>query len=234
MPNPTTKRTRRDAPMISKSGKPANMNRYWLVRGLILPILALFLFAGPAFADDKEQLEAAKAFIEGLEEKMVTRVIATDMTQQEKVDQFRRYFSDAVDLEIVGRFVLGRYWRAASAEERQNFMDAFKDLTIATWSRRFKDYSGQELVVTGIADSARDDIFVESEVRQNDQKPIPVTWRVKPVNDGFKVVDIIVEGVSMALTYRDEYTAVIRNQGSVSALVDLLRAKYQEVREPAG
>ena len=163
-------------------------------------------------------------FVDDLAEDIITNVLTADVTPEQKLEKFRAAFTKAVDLKSVGQFVLGVYWRKASEEDRQAFLDAFTEFTTKTWSDRFNMYNGQDILFTGVRNAERNQYYVDSHIE--DKEPVEVIWRLRQKGDSYKIIDIIVEGVSMAMSYRNEYSAILQqNGGNVRALVEELRKK---------
>ena len=135
------------------------------------------------------------------------------------------------DMTTVAKFVLGKNWRAADADVRANFTDAFTESLSKTWVRRFTEFSGKGATyafknVKTEVKSETGDVFVTTQVVPEDGgQPNTVVWRFKDAGGGLKMTDIIVEGVSMAMTYRNEFASVLaRNGNSVDALIASLKA----------
>ena len=166
-------------------------------------------------------------FVDHLADEILHNIVTADKSADEKEKLFREAFTEAVDLKGVGQFVLGTAWKKASDEERQKFLDAFTDLTVKTWAGRFDMYTGQEIVFQGTRNAERGQIYVDSVIQ--DKQPVEVIWRLRPSKENYKIVDIIVEGVSMASTYRNDYRAFLQqNENSVSALAEELARKASE------
>ena len=102
------------------------------------------------------------------------------------------------------------------------------DLTIKTWANRFDAYSGQEIVFQGSRNAERGQLYVDSVIQ--DKTPVEVIWRLRPSKESYKIVDIIVEDVSMASTYRNDFRSFLQQNGnSVPKLTEELIRKSQEV-----
>lgn len=167
-------------------------------------------------------------FVDHLADQILQEVVTSDKSKAEKERLFHDAFTEAVDLKGVGQFVLGTAWKKASEEERADFLDAFTDLTVKTWANRFDAYSGQEIVFQGSRNAERGQIYVDSVIQ--DKQPVEVIWRLRPSKDTYKIVDIIVEDVSMVSTYRNDYRAFLQQNGnSVQKLIEELRRKSTEV-----
>jgi len=163
-------------------------------------------------------------FVDDLAEDIITNVLTAEVTPEQKLEKFRDAFTKAVDLKSVGQFVLGVYWRKASDEDKQAFLDAFTEFTTKTWADRFDMYNGQDILFTGVRNAERNQYYVDSHIE--DKEPVEVIWRLRQKGDSYKIIDIIVEGVSMAMSYRNEYSAILQqNGGNVKALAEELQKK---------
>lgn len=133
-------------------------------------------------------------------------------------------------MPAIAQFVLGRYWSAATAEQRNEYLRLFEDLIVVTYVDRFVRYSGERLEVTGaVQDRDSGDVLVSSDITRTAAQPISVGWRVRKYGHSFKIIDVYVEGVSMGQTQRSEFSSVIRNNGgSVTALLDEMRRRVQQ------
>jgi len=169
-------------------------------------------------------------FVDRLADRILTEIVSTEKTKAEKEKLFHDTFTEALDLKGIGQFVLGTAWKKASEEERTAFLAAFTDLTVKTWANRFDMYSGQEIVFQGTRNAERGQIYVDSVIQ--DKQPIEVIWRLRPSKDSYKIVDIIIENVNMASTYRNEYRAFLsQNDNSVPKLTEELIRKKNELQE---
>jgi phospholipid transport system substrate-binding protein len=126
----------------------------------------------------------------------------------------------------IGKFVLGRYWRTATDAERAEFLKLFEDFIVKSYAVRFADYAGESFDVqntTGGSDGAS---VVHSRINRKGAETIRVDWRVQQSQDRLAITDVVVEGVSMAVTQRSEFASVIQSKGGkVAGLIDALRAK---------
>ena len=139
---------------------------------------------------------------------------------------FRDLLTSGFDVKAISRFVLGRYWRKATEAERAEFTGLFEDLIVATYSRKFSDYSGQTLKVEAIREENKKMAAVASRILRQADEPIRIDWRLLRRNETWRIVDVIVEGMSMVLSQRSEYAAVIKGDGGkISGLLIKLREK---------
>jgi phospholipid transport system substrate-binding protein len=165
-------------------------------------------------------------FIKSMGEKAINELTGANVTEAERQERFRQLFTESFDVPTIGKFVLGRYWRTATDAERAEFLKLFEDFIVKSYAVRFADYAGESFDVqntTGAADGAS---VVHSRINRKGAETIRVDWRVQQSQDRLAITDVIVEGVSMAVTQRSEFASVIQSKGGkVAGLIDALRAK---------
>lgn len=193
---------------------------------------ALVSMGVPARAEGNAE---ARAFIQRLADTAMNTVAIKGLSDEERARRFRTLFVDTFDLPEIGKLVMARYWRAATPEQQQEFLRLFEDIQVYTWTRRFREYSGEMLEILGVQNEGDADVLVESRIKRGKLEPIAVSWRVRKEGDVFKVLDIKVEGASMAFTHRSEYSSVIQGGGGqVEALLVALRKKVAQLQAETG
>lgn len=147
-----------------------------------------------------------------------------NMSQDQKISSFRTLLNDSFDLETIGRFVLGRYWKTSSEQQRQEYIGLFRRMVVDVYAKRFGDYKGQKFETRGARADGDKDTIVSSYIIPGNGPEVQVDWRVRHKGGQYKIVDVIVEGVSMSVTQRSDFAAVIqRGGGDVSVLLAHLR-----------
>ena len=186
----------------------------------------LMLVSGMANAAEPNG-EAALKFVRDVTTEGIEQIINANVSQAEKDKRFAKLFNEALDLDFIGQFVLGRNWRTATPEQRKEFISVYRQLNISTWSKRFDEFKGKNFVFHGTSPSnSKGQIFVNSTVPMEQGEPAKVVWRVKQIGNEFKIVDIIIENVSLAITARNEYTAFIKQSpDGVAGLIKNLQEK---------
>ncbi len=193
--------------------------RFLLVTGILSVSAVLTLGAGAALAVGPDD------FIRDMGRKAIDSLTAQDMTRPEREKRFRDILRRAFDMRTIARFTLGRYWRIASKKERQQFVPLLEDFIVQAYATRFKDYNGQTFQVGKAHEINKRDRLVVSKIVPSKGPPIRVSWRVRSSN-GYRIVDVVVEGVSMGVTQRAEFAAVLRNNGGkIKGLLAALRRK---------
>jgi len=192
-----------------------------------LGVLLLILTAvQPSKADEATD---AQAFVRNLADKAISQLTSPSMSQGEREQSFRKLLDEHFDVPAIGRSALGRYWRVATSEEQTEYLSLFEDLVVATYAQRFRDYGGENLDILGASKSTGSEdnaVVVQSQISRNVAKPIRLDWRVARPSGDPKIVDLVIEGVSMMQTQRSEFSSVIvRNGNKVAGLINELRAK---------
>ena len=185
----------------------------------------LFSFSAKAAVDH----EAAEKFVKEITNKGLEELINSNVSEAEKQERFTKLFNDDLDLDFIGRFVLGRYWKTATEKQQKEFIAVYRDFNVKTWSKRFDEFKGKNFDFDGTSPSnSEGQIFVNTSVKMNEGAPVKVIWRVK---DGakLKIVDIIIENVSLAVTARNEYTAYIKQ--APNGLDDLIKDLKQKTNQ---
>ena len=184
--------------------------------------------AGPARA--QADIGRATAFIQATGQELtgvVNDPASPIAARRQKVAAILRR---AVDVEGVGRFILGRWWRQASPQEQQEYMKLFEETLIRNLSARFGEYQGVRFALGRAQQRTEDDTLVNTIIERPNSPAFSLDWRVADVGGQPKVVDVIAEGTSLRLTTRSEYSAVItRNGGRVSALLDAMRNQVAQL-----
>jgi len=172
-----------------------------------------------------EFTNGAERFITSLAAKAEVSLLSDDITPVEHQKRFRNIMLDSFDLNGVGKWVIGRYWRRISKSERAKYLKLFEKFIIATYSKRFRGYTKAKLQINGTT-KRKNSAFVSSQINRKGSKPIRIIWRVKLANGKYKIIDIVIEGMSWVQTQRSEFVSVIRNSGGkVSGLMDALSKK---------
>jgi phospholipid transport system substrate-binding protein len=130
-----------------------------------------------------------------------------------------------IDFEEATRLAVGRSWREATPEQKKRLTDEFRRMLVRTYSSAISAYEGQTMKVQPVHMKADDtDVTVHNQYIRPGGKPVQLDYQMHKTQSGWKIYDIIVEGVSLVLTYRSEFDAVVKQQG-VDGLIKRLAEK---------
>ena len=171
---------------------------------------ALILFCSNiSFAFEKN----AENFI--LETTQNAKKIILDKTigDKDKRKQLEKLALDAVDVAGLAKYTLGQERKNLSDKQISEFVSTFKVFFSKNLSNKLKDYSDQEVKITGSKKISDNYVLVNSKiVSLKDKQEIAVDWRVFLVDGNLIIRDLVVEGLSLARTQREEFASIIANK----------------------
>jgi phospholipid transport system substrate-binding protein len=204
-------------------------------------LMVMLLVTSTVYADDDaavnttptlsvEQKSSAISFMKDIIKKAVDNILTAKVAKSEKEANFKKIFMSSLDKEYVAKVVLGKTWKNATPDEQRAFLKAFEDLVVANWSSMFDKYSGQ-IITTNEANAVASKAGNQSEVLSTvvsadnpNAQPVYIAWRLKFENAEYKIIDIAVEGVSMAMNYQSEYREIVSQaqEAGKSPMTELL------------
>jgi phospholipid transport system substrate-binding protein len=202
-------------------------------RRLVLAMIATATLSARARAQAQAAPAEAQALIESLAGQALAILRRTDLSLDEREAEFRRILEEGFDLAFVGRFVLGNHWKAASAEQQTEYLDLFAEFVLKTYAARLGGYAGESFRVTGAQPSGTKDVLVATMIQRPEGGPIDAEWRVRRTDAGYRIIDVAVAGISMAINQRDEFGTVVANHG-IEGLLQMLRARVSKVSVASG
>jgi phospholipid transport system substrate-binding protein len=175
-----------------------------------------------------------EAFIADLGARAIAVLERKELGTAERERRLGELLAEGFDISYLGRLALGRPYRQLDQEQRAEYQTLFRDFVLKTYSARLSNYAGEQLEVLKAAPVGGDDIMVTSEVRRNGEPPLRIDWRVRPQDGGYKIVDIVVEGISLVVTQRGEFQSIVSKEG-VDGLLTSLRVRAERASaQPPG
>ena len=134
-----------------------------------------------------------------------------------------------IDFEEATRLAVGRAWAQATPEQRKKLVEEFRKMLVRTYSNAISAYEGQTMKVLPVRMKPGDtEATVHNQYIRAGGTPLPVDYQMHKTDQGWKIYDITVEGVSLVLTYRSEFDAVVKQSG-----IDGLIKRLEEKNTPA-
>ena len=197
---------------------------------LLLTIFLTFFFLFSPKQQQFNDILAANdpgSYVMEITETAINTLTNKSVDQNKKEAQFGKLFDKNFDVPSISRFVLGKYWKQASLDQKKNFIKAFRNYIVKTYSSRFNEYSGEKLKLIDFENQSNPKIFLVHTILEREDDPvIKVDWRIGKKKDRFVILDIIIEGISLAITQRSEFVSVIdQNEGNIDQLISLLKEK---------
>ena len=188
------------------------------------PALALFTVTGlsPAFAAPSP--DDARDLIQTVGNQ-VLEILKQDVSQNEKFDQLVTLLDGSIDLDLVARLILARHWRTADEAQQAEYLKLFRAYALDSLASKLHIYNGQEFEITDSQAAGKKDALVRTLIHSPDRPALHVDWRIREKKDGGLVaIDLIVESVSLIVTQRSEFGAVVERSG-IDGLLDELRKR---------
>ena len=203
--------------------KPFSKFTCFLIFFFSMILSVLIGFSGFSKAAEAK-LNPPSQFVQKLGDTALMSLTMKDISRETREARVRKILRNNFDIQTIGRFAMGTYWREATKLQRKEYMALFEDMIVKTYTTRFEDYSGQQLKITGDTPSGNRDFLIFSQIIQKDGPPVNLEWRVRKKNDKLKIIDVVVEGISMSITQRSDFSSVIqRGGGNIEALLTSLR-----------
>src|ERR1700736_4313759 len=153
-------------------------------------------------------------------------VLGKNATPAQRAARFHELFRADFDVPGIARFVLGRYWKTATPEQQEEFVKLFEDYIALVYSSQLAAYSGETLKVTGSRPEPEGAVVASEIIRPTGTPPVKVDWHLTERNGTYKIKDVSVDGISMAVTQRSEFAeAIQRSGGQGQGLITQLREK---------
>jgi phospholipid transport system substrate-binding protein len=187
-------------------------------------LLVVMAAAGRGYAAPPLSADSAGEFMTKLASTAIATLRATNGTPEQRDATFNKLLAEAFDLDAIGRFVIGRHYQQMTAEQRDEYQRLFASFLIKTYARRLSGYSGELFTVVSARAVDEQHVVVRSRIQRAGGQPMDCDWRLRAGDSGFRIIDLTVEGVSMAVAQRQDFAAVLSGNG-VDGLLAALRAR---------
>lgn len=166
--------------------------------------------------------DAATAFVQKTSSEIVAIVNGPSDLAQKQV-ALQTIVDRDVDVEEIGRFCLGRFWRTATPQQQQDYTQLFHRVLMLNITSKVGDYKGVTVSI-GRSSPREGDTAVSTLVTRPNNEPTKVDWIIETSKGAPRIVDVIAEGTSLRLTQRSDYAAYLSHNGNnVQALIDAMR-----------
>jgi len=179
----------------------------------------------PVMAEEKDD---ASAFANDLGHQALGIITDTSVPKQEKRARLEALFQKNVDIDWIGKFVLGRNWRDATEDQQKRYLENYKAFLIKHYTSNLTEFTDANFQVTKVTPEDTGGNVVTMRMKRPNAEDVIVDYTIrKKDGDGLKVYDITVEGVSLITTQRSEFASVVSQKG-IDYLIDQLAARSKE------
>ncbi len=177
---------------------------------------------GAARAVESDSTKAAAAFIEALG----VEVQAIQATAPPRRAALRDLIRGGFDLDLTSQLVLGKFWGRATPKQRMAFKDLFAQYLLNAYARQLDAYRIETLEVVACNRVGENDFLVQTSIVR-DGDTANAVWRVRAQGGEYRIIDVLIDGISLTLTQRSEFASVIGRDG-LDGMLAALRARVSE------
>ena len=155
-----------------------------------------------------------------------SQVLSNNLSKDQKINELKSIAEETVDIQGIGMYTLGAYRKTLNEDQKERYKIVFKEYFLKTFSSRLAEYSNPEIQVTSKEKINKNYTMVSSILVATDQRAeINIDWRIYTKNlDDLKIRDLVIEGLSLARTQKEEFSSIIQNNdGSIDALFTSLK-----------
>ena len=169
-------------------------------------------FAGATAAAPASERSAEK-FVASVGQEVVSVLAEPNVAKSQRHQSFRRIFAHALDLDLMARRVLGRHWRKATEDQKESYVKLFHEYVLSIYAVQLGGYAGEKFAVLRHRQTGDSDSVVTARITREFGAPVDLNFRVSDNGLRLRIVDVAVAGVSLIVTKRSEFDAIIRREG---------------------
>ena len=147
------------------------------------------------------------------------------LNNNDKNIQFTDLVMSSIDMNLISKFVLSRYWKTASDQQKISYLNAFEEYFISSYANKLDQYSGEKIVIVS-SEAAKKFVIVKSNIVRDgaDTLKIELNWRLLTRDGQTKIIDLSIEGISLIIAQREEFQSFLSNNNeSLDALINRLK-----------
>lgn len=185
-------------------------------------------------ADEDDALTARpRAIMEETAEKVVAILARRDRPSEERVEEIKEIAYEIFDFQTMSKLVLARNWRKLDSEQRIEFVEEFRRHLSRTYGSRLDRYNQEKVDVYGAQVEPRNDVTIKTRILGGEFDRAEVAYRFREREDQWRIIDVVIEGVSLVSNYRSQFAEVL-SSGTIDDLLARLRDKNYQLEEDEG
>ena len=190
-----------------------------LIKIKIFSVITLFIIINNVFASS---FSAEKDFVSNFADSAINILSDNEILEGEKNSKFTDLVMSAIDLNLISKFVLSKTWKNATDDQKERYIQAFKDYFINSYANKLDQYSGEQVEVVD-AEEAGKYVIVNSFIYREgtDTLKINLKWRLLNRDNEIKIIDLNIEGISLIIAQREEFQSFLaNNEGDLEKLIE--------------
>ena len=190
-----------------------------LIKIKIFSFVTFFIIINNVFASS---FSAEKDFVSNFADSAINILSDNEILEGEKNSKFTDLVMSAIDLNLISKFVLSKTWKNATDDQKERYIQAFKDYFINSYANKLDQYSGEQVEVVD-AEEAGKYVIVNSFIYREgtDTLKINLKWRLLNRDNEIKIIDLNIEGISLIIAQREEFQSFLaNNEGDIEKLIE--------------
>jgi phospholipid transport system substrate-binding protein len=185
--------------------------------------VALALLCSLVPSSVRAEAQDARAFIQETGDQVLVVLKNQGLSSDQKVKQIEEVAYARFDFETMARLVLARNWSKLTPEQQKEFVQEFRRHLSVTYGKNIDNYRNETIEITGDREEARGDWTVKTKILRSGDD-IMVDYRLRKVDGGWKIIDVVIERVSLIANFRSQLQDVVANKGA-DEMLRMLREK---------
>jgi len=192
----------------------------------ILTLTALGLMAAPLLAM-AQSTDKAASFVKSTGDKLVAVVNGPGSVGSKRAAMTQIIDTD-VDVDGIGRFCLGRYWKLATPDQQKQYLTLFHGVLVTNITAKLGEYQGVKFTM-GRSKAQDEEAVVSTTVERPNNAPTAVDWIIANPSADPKIIDVVAEGTSLRLTQRQDYGSYLtHNNNDINALIAAMKNQLSQ------
>lgn len=201
------------------------------MKSLLNSLILLCMIAGAVSSHaDEVETAAPEAVVARLENMLINNMKAGDsMNFEQRYESLRPLVGEIMAVERMGRYLFGRDWTSFDESGRENFKQAFLDLSAATYAGQFKEFGGERFDPVEVREQGEDRVVVKRRLTTGSGRKIAFDYLMLHSDAGWRIVTIITDGVSDLAVKRTQYRRILDSDG-LDAVIAHIRESVESQR----
>ena len=187
----------------------------------LLAVVALFAALAPARVP---AAESPREIVQKLSDAVLAVLGDKSLPSDEKRHRIEGIVYGSVDFETLSRLVLARNWSRFTPEQQAAFIEEFKKHLALTYGKNVESYKNERVAIDSDREEANHDWTVKTRILRGGSDDIRMDYRLRQTNGQWKIIDFIIEQVSLVANYRSQFQDILSG-GTPEKLLQLLRDK---------
>ena len=190
-----------------------------LIKIKIFSVITFFIIINSVFASS---FSAEKDFVSNFADSAIDILSDNEILEGEKNSKFTDLVMSAIDLNLISKFVLSKTWKNATDDQKERYIQAFKNYFINSYANKLDQYSGEQIEIID-AEEAGKYVIVNSFIYREgtDTLKINLKWRLLNKDGEIKIIDLNIEGISLIIAQREEFQSFLaNNEGDLEKLIE--------------